>query len=107
LSILRIETDQDIYGYGEVRDGGEVKTALVLKGLLLGKNHCNVEEIFKTIKPYGGLIRDKVKTRVLEPGNRQMLTGKRYPGGSGVPVKCALCRSHSELFRAGISPGGR
>ncbi len=53
-SILRIDTNQDIYGYGEVRDGGEVKTALVLKGLLLGKNPCQVEEIFKTIKPFGG-----------------------------------------------------
>lgn len=53
-SILRIDTNQDIYGYGEVRDGGDVKVALVLKGLLLGENPCNVEKIFKTIKPFGG-----------------------------------------------------
>jgi len=53
-SILRIDTNQDIYGYGEVRDGGDVETALVLKGLLLGKNPCEVEELFKAIKPFGG-----------------------------------------------------
>ena len=52
--ILRIDTNQDIYGYGEVRDGGKVETALVLKGLLLGKNPTDVEEIFQTIKPFGG-----------------------------------------------------
>jgi L-alanine-DL-glutamate epimerase-like enolase superfamily enzyme len=37
-----------------VRDGADVKTALMLKGLLLGKNPCNVEEIFQSIKPFGG-----------------------------------------------------
>ena len=52
-SILRIDTNQDVYGYGEVRDGGEVKHALVLKHLLLGKNPCNVEKLFKLIKPFG------------------------------------------------------
>ena len=53
-SILRIDTNQDIYGYGEVRDGAYVESALVLKGLLLGKNPCKVEDIFRTIKPFGG-----------------------------------------------------
>ena len=52
--ILRLDTNQGIYGYGEVRDGGKVESALVLKGLLLGKNPTNVEEIFKIIKPFGG-----------------------------------------------------
>jgi L-alanine-DL-glutamate epimerase-like enolase superfamily enzyme len=51
--ILRIDTNQDIYGYGEVRDGGEVKHALMLKKHLLGQNPCNVEKIFKLIKPFG------------------------------------------------------
>ena len=52
-SILRLETNQDIYGYGEVRDGGKVISALVLKGLLLGQNPCNVEKLFKILKPFG------------------------------------------------------
>jgi L-alanine-DL-glutamate epimerase-like enolase superfamily enzyme len=53
-SILRIDTNQDIYGYGEVRDGGQVKHALMLKHLLLGENPCNVEKLFRLIKPFGG-----------------------------------------------------
>ena len=52
--ILRIDTNQDIYGLGEVRDGGDKKYALLLKKHLLGKNPCDVERIFKIIKPHGG-----------------------------------------------------
>ena len=51
--ILRIDTNQDIYGYGEVRDGGDKKYALILKSRLLGQNPCNVEKIFKMLKPFG------------------------------------------------------
>ena len=53
-SIIRLDTNQDIYGYGEVRDGGEVKHALMLKHLLLGQNPCNVEKLFRLVKPFGG-----------------------------------------------------
>ena len=53
-SIIRLDTNQDIYGYGEVRDGGEVKHALMLKHLLLGQNPCNVEKLFRLVKPLGG-----------------------------------------------------
>ncbi|SDF18930.1 L-alanine-DL-glutamate epimerase [Pricia antarctica] len=51
--ILRIDTNQDIHGLGEVRDGGDKKYALLLKKLLLGQNPCNVEMIFKNLKPHG------------------------------------------------------
>lgn len=53
-SIIRLDTNQDIYGYGEVRDGGEVKHALMLKHLLLGENPCNVEKLVRLVKPFGG-----------------------------------------------------
>ena len=53
-SIIRLDTNQDIYRYGEVRDGGEVKHALMLKHLLLGQNPCNVEKLFRLVKPFGG-----------------------------------------------------
>jgi len=53
-SIIRLDTNHDIYGYGEVRDGGEVKHALMLKHLLLGQNPCNVEKLFRLVKPFGG-----------------------------------------------------
>src|SRR5690554_6602179 len=53
-AIIRIDTNQGIYGLGEVRDGGDVRYALMLKSRILGKNPCNVEMLFKTIKQFGG-----------------------------------------------------
>ncbi len=52
--IIRIDTNQGIYGLGEVRDGGDARYALFLKSRLLGLNPCNVEMLFKTIKQFGG-----------------------------------------------------
>lgn len=52
--IIRIDTNQGIVGWGEVRDGASAKYALFLKSRLLGKNPCNVEQLFKIIKPFGG-----------------------------------------------------
>jgi L-alanine-DL-glutamate epimerase-like enolase superfamily enzyme len=53
-SIIRIDTNQGIYGLGEVRDGADVRYALMLKSRILGMNPCNVELIFKQIKQFGG-----------------------------------------------------
>ncbi|MCX6620031.1 MAG: mandelate racemase/muconate lactonizing enzyme family protein, partial [Acidobacteria bacterium] len=48
--ILRIDTNQGIYGLGEVRDGSSKTYALMLKNRLLGENPCNVDRIFRKIK---------------------------------------------------------
>lgn len=56
-AIIRIDTNQGIYGLGEVRDGGDVRYALMLKSRILGENPCNVEKIFKIIKQFGGPAR--------------------------------------------------
>ncbi|HAH23703.1 MAG TPA: mandelate racemase/muconate lactonizing enzyme family protein [Prolixibacteraceae bacterium] len=53
-AIIRIDTNQGIYGLGEVRDGADVRYALMLKSRILGMNPCNVEMIFKAIKQFGG-----------------------------------------------------
>src|SRR3977135_4108736 len=55
--IIRIDTNQGIYGLGEVRDGADERYALMLKSRLLGQNPCNLEMIFKTIKQFGGPAR--------------------------------------------------
>lgn len=52
--ILRIDTNQGIYGLGEVRDGADARFALYLKSRILGLNPVNVEKIFKIIKQFGG-----------------------------------------------------
>ena len=51
--IIKIDTNQGIYGLGEVRDGGDVRYALFLKSRILGLNPCNVEMIFKIIRQFG------------------------------------------------------
>lgn len=56
-AIIRIDTNQGIYGLGEVRDAADVRYALMLKSRILGKNPCNVEQIFKSIKQFGGPAR--------------------------------------------------
>ena len=55
--IIRIDTNQGIYGLGEVRDGADPRYALMLKSRILGENPCNVEKIFKIIKQFGGQAR--------------------------------------------------
>jgi L-alanine-DL-glutamate epimerase-like enolase superfamily enzyme len=56
--ILKIDTNQGIYGLGEVRDGAHPDTALRLKHLLVGQNPCNVDYLFKMISRYGGDSRE-------------------------------------------------
>src|SRR5512132_612807 len=50
--IIRIDTNQGVYGLGECRDAGREGTALVLKPHLLGKNPLSIEPILDTIRPF-------------------------------------------------------
>jgi L-alanine-DL-glutamate epimerase-like enolase superfamily enzyme len=56
--IIRIDTNQGIYGIGEVRDAGHKENALQFKSMLLGQNPCNVDMIFRAIKHFGGSGRE-------------------------------------------------
>src|SRR6266849_3864157 len=51
--LIRIDTDQGIYGLGEVRDGASATYALMLKSRLLGENPCDVDRLFRKIKQFG------------------------------------------------------
>src|SRR5881227_713744 len=51
--IIRIDTNQGIYGLGEVRDGASKTYALFLKSRILGENPCNIDKIFRKIKQFG------------------------------------------------------
>lgn len=53
-AIIRIDTNQGIYGLGEVRDGADERYALFLKSRIIGENPCNVEKIFRMIRQFGG-----------------------------------------------------
>ncbi len=56
--IIRIDTNQGIYGIGEVRDAGHKENALQFKSMLLGQNPCNIDMIFRTIKRFGNWGRE-------------------------------------------------
>lgn len=56
--LLRIDTNQGVYGLGEVRDAGHAGNALQFKSMLLGQNPCNVDMLFRTIKRFGNWGRE-------------------------------------------------
>lgn len=51
--VIRIDTNQGVYGLGEVRDHASWRYALFLKSRILGMNPCSIEMIFKKIKQFG------------------------------------------------------
>lgn len=55
--LIRIDTNQGLVGWGEVRDGANETYALVLKSRILGENPCNVDKVFRKIKQFGGHAR--------------------------------------------------
>src|SRR5579885_1171778 len=79
--IIRIDTNQGIYGLGEVRDGASPTYALELKSRILGENPCNVDKIFRKIKQFGGPSRQAGGVCAVEMALWD-LAGKAY----GVPV---------------------
>ncbi|HNR06332.1 MAG TPA: mandelate racemase/muconate lactonizing enzyme family protein [Saprospiraceae bacterium] len=92
--ILRIDTNQGIYGLGEVRDGGDARFALYLKSRILGLNPCNVEMIFKIIKQFGGHGRMGGGVSGVEMALWD-LAGKAY----GVPVWALLGGRYRDKIR--------
>jgi gluconate/galactonate dehydratase len=56
-SLIKVYTNQGLVGFGEVRDGADKVTALMLKGRLLGENPCNIDKLFRRIKQFGGHAR--------------------------------------------------
>src|SRR3954471_4820134 len=55
--IIRIDTNQGLVGWGEVRDGATETYALMLKSRVLGENPCNVDRVFRKIKQFGAPAR--------------------------------------------------
>ena len=56
--IIRIDTNQGVYGIGEVRDAGHKENALQFKSMLVGQNPCNIDMIFRAIKHFGNWGRE-------------------------------------------------
>jgi L-alanine-DL-glutamate epimerase and related enzymes of enolase superfamily len=80
-TIVRLETNQGITGYGEIRDFSHKMYALQLKRLLIGENPCNVSKLFHKIKQFGGHGRQGGGVSGIEVALMD-LAGKAY----GVPA---------------------
>lgn len=79
--LIRIDTNQGLSGYGEVRDGASKTYALLLKSRLLGENPCNVDRLFRKIKQFGHHARQGGGVCAVEMALMD-LAGKAY----GVPA---------------------
>ncbi|MDP9416843.1 MAG: mandelate racemase/muconate lactonizing enzyme family protein [Actinomycetota bacterium] len=80
-TIIRIDTNQGISGYGEVRDQASKTYALMLKSRLLGENPCNVDKLFRRIRQFGHHARQAGGVSGIEMALMD-LAGKAY----GVPA---------------------
>lgn len=80
-SLVRIDTNQGISGYGEMRDGASPTYLKYLKSRIMGENPCEVDRIFRKIKQFGGPARQAAGVCAVELALWD-LTGKAY----GVPV---------------------
>ncbi len=80
-NLIRLDTNQGIYGLGEIRDGASVAYALMLKRKIVGENPCNVDKVFRLIKQFGGHARQGGGVCAVEMALMD-LAGKAY----GVPA---------------------
>lgn len=55
--IIRLDTNQGVYGLGEVRDGASATYALFLKSRIVGENPLQLDRVFRKIKQFGGPAR--------------------------------------------------
>ncbi|MEJ2050521.1 MAG: mandelate racemase/muconate lactonizing enzyme family protein, partial [Calditrichota bacterium] len=94
VPIVRIDTNQGISGFGEVRDGASKRYALFLKSRILGENPCNVERVFKKINQFGGQARQGGGVSGVEMALWD-LTGKAY----GVPAYQLLGGKYRDRVR--------
>lgn len=92
--LIRIDTNQGIYGLGEVRDAADERYALMLKSRILGENPCNVEMLFKTVKQFGNNGRQGGGVSAVEMALWD-LAGKAF----GVPVWMMLGGRYRDKVR--------
>lgn len=79
--VIRIDTNQGVYGLGEVRDGASPTYALMLKSRILGENPLRVDFIFQKLQQFGGDARQAGGVVSIEMALWD-LAGKIY----GVPI---------------------
>ncbi len=79
--LVKILTNSELEGYGEVRDWGSETYAAMLKSRLIGENPCDIDRLFRRIKQFGYHARQGGGVSGIELALWD-LAGKAY----GVPV---------------------
>jgi len=79
--IIKMFTNQDVYGLGEVRDAGNENLALSMRPLLVGRNPLDIGSILQSVRPYAGPGRQGGGFSAIDIALHD-ITGKVY----GVPV---------------------
>src|ERR1035437_1612054 len=69
--IIRLDTNQGVYGLGEVRDGASATYALFLKSRLLNENPLNITYLFDKVKQFGFPGRQAARASELPAGERR------------------------------------
>jgi L-alanine-DL-glutamate epimerase-like enolase superfamily enzyme len=75
--IIRIDTNQGVYGLGEVRDMASPTYALFLKSRVVGENPLQLDNIFRKLKQFGGPARQGGGVSAIEMALWD-ITGKVY-----------------------------
>lgn len=81
ISLVRIDTNQGISGYGETYTASSKTYPLFLKSRILGQNPCDVDLLFRKLKQFGGHGRQASGVTSIEMALWD-LAGKSY----GAPV---------------------
>lgn len=92
--LIKIETNQGLTGYGELRDGASPTYVKILKSRILGENPCNVERIFRKIAQFGKMARQSAGIAAIEIALWD-LVGKAYQ----IPVYQLLGGKQRECIR--------
>ncbi len=93
-SIVRLDTNQGVYGLGEVRDGASATYALFLKSRVVGENPLQMDKIFRKIKQFGGHARQAGGVCSIEMALWDII-GKVY----GTPIYAMLGGKHRDKIR--------
>lgn len=92
--IIRLDTNQGVYGLGEVRDGASATYALFLKSRVVGENPLQIDRIFRKIKQFGGHARQAGGVCAIEMALWD-IAGKVY----NAPIYAMLGGKHRDKIR--------
>jgi L-alanine-DL-glutamate epimerase-like enolase superfamily enzyme len=95
--IIRIDTDQGVYGLGEVRDGASPTYALFLKSRIVGENPLQLDKLFRRIKQFGGHARQGGGVSAIEMALWD-IAGKVYNAPVYAMIGGGKCRDKIRIY---------